>query len=463
MDSTTTSQTYQPLPFREKFGWAIGDLGQNLIIQTVSTYLLFFYTNVYGLPAADAATMFLVVRMIDAINDPIVGTFIDKHNTPWGKYRGYLLITSIPLAVMATLCFYVPNFGSVGKLVYAYVTYVGMSLIYTTVNIPYGSLNAAMTRNNEELISMNSMRMFLAQIGGILVTFGIPIFVKLYSGGYYSGDHAKKGWFLTMMSYGILAAAILLFTFSQTKEHIHMDTSDQADIKVSDLFHQLKINHPLQILAAFFIVTFGLMSVTGAVGAYYMTYNANDPDLMKWYNLVGLLPIFIVLPIQPIISKKFGTQALMQTSLAMSIVGSFMMFAVPATNIPLTFIGHAVQNCGILFAETYEWALVPQTITYGEWKTGKRENGIVNAIVGFFFKFGMALGGIIPGYVLSAFGFVANQTQTAHSLWGIKLLTTIVPVILTVLAMFVFHFYRLTNEKVEQLNQEIVARRAKKD
>ncbi|MGM9891328.1 glycoside-pentoside-hexuronide (GPH):cation symporter [Limosilactobacillus sp.] len=462
MSNSNTSLANGPLPFHEKFGWAIGDLGQNLIIQTVSTYLLFFYTNVYGLPAADAATMFLVVRMIDAINDPIVGTFVDKHNTKWGKYRGYLLITSIPLAIMATLCFYVPNFGSVGKLVYAYVTYVGMSLIYTTVNIPYGSLNASMTRNNQELISMNSLRMFLAQIGGILVTFGIPIFVKLYSGGYYSGVHAEKGWFLTMMSYGVLAAVILLFTFSQSIEHIHMDTTDEANIKVSDLFRQLKINHPLQILATFFIITFGLMSVTGAVGAYYMTYNANNPDLMKWYNLIGLLPIFIVLPIQPKISKKFGTQALMQTSLIISILGSLMMFCTPATNLFMTFAGHALQNCGILFAETYEWALVPQTITYGEWKTGKRENGIVNAIVGFFFKFGMALGGIIPGYVLAAFGFVANQTQTAHSLFGIKLLTTIIPVILTVLAMVVFHFYRLTNEKVEKLNQEIIQRKATK-
>ncbi|WP_367341310.1 glycoside-pentoside-hexuronide (GPH):cation symporter [Limosilactobacillus sp.] len=447
------------LPFRERFGWSIGDLGQNLIIQTISTYLLFFYTNVYGLPAADAATMFLVVRMIDAINDPIVGTFVDGHNTRWGKYRGYLLITTIPLAIMATLCFIVPNFGSVGKLVYAYVTYVGMSLLYTTVNIPYGSLNAAMTRNNSELISMNSMRMFLAQIGGILVTFGIPVFVKLYSGGYYSGVKAQRGWFLTMLSYAVLAAVILLFTFSQSVEHIHMDTTQSANIKVRDLFRQLKLNHPLQILAGFFIVTFGLMSVTGAVGAYYMTYNANDPDLMKWYNLIGLLPIFIVLPLQPKISKKFGTQALMQTSLLVSIIGSVMMFLSPATNIALTFIGHALQNSGILFAETYEWALVPQTITYGEWKTGRRENGIVNAIVGFFFKFGMALGGIIPGYVLSAFGFAAGQTQTAHSLLGIKILATIVPIILTVLAMIVFYFYRLTNEKVEQLNREIEARK----
>lgn len=144
MDSASKAleKTDVKLPWREKFGWATGDFAQNLIYTTISTYLLFFYTNVYGLPAADAATMFLVVRLIDAINDPIVGTIVDKHTTRWGKYRGWLLYMSIPLAVLAMLCFHVPNVGAMGKLVYAYVTYVGLSVIYTTVNIPYGSLNA---------------------------------------------------------------------------------------------------------------------------------------------------------------------------------------------------------------------------------------------------------------------------------------------------------------------------------
>ena len=155
MQNQALNATDIKLPWRQKFGWATGDFAQNLIYTTISTYLLFFYTNVYGLPAADAATMFLIVRLIDAINDPIVGTFIDKHTTRFGKYRGYLLYMGLPLAVLAMLCFYVPDFSQMGKLVYAYVTYVGLSVIYTTVNIPYGSLNAAMTRNNKELVSMS--------------------------------------------------------------------------------------------------------------------------------------------------------------------------------------------------------------------------------------------------------------------------------------------------------------------
>lgn len=450
------------LPFRERFGWATGDFAQNLIYNTVSTYLLFFYTDVYGLSPAAAATMFLVVRLVDAINDPIIGTLVDKHTTRWGKYRGWLVITSVPLAIMAILCFYVPSFGSVGKLIYAYVTYVGMSLIYTTVNIPYGSMNAAMTRDNQELIGMNSLRMFLANLGGLVVSFGIPIFVKMFSGGYYSGVHARIGWFLTMSAYGIVGALILIFCFSQTKEHIHMDDEQQASVKVTDLVHQLVINGPLRVLALAFILNFALTSIINSVGSYYMTYNAGDAGLMQWYNLFGLLPVFVVVPITPWMNRKMGAKKLMEFALSIAVIGSLIMFFVPATNVPMTFFGRMVQTAGIYLAGTFQWGLIPQAITYGEWKSGKRENGIINAVIGFFFKFGMAMGGVVPGFVLAGFGFVANHQQNASSLLGIKLTATIIPLVIVVLSMIVFAFYSLTDEKLDKMNEEILERKAEK-
>lgn len=460
MNNQATVDTDVRLPWRQKFGWATGDFAQNLIYTTISTYLLFFYTNVYGLPAADAATMFLVVRLIDAINDPIVGTFIDKHTTRFGKYRGYLLYMGIPLAIMAMLCFYVPNFDQMGKLIYAYVTYVGLSVIYTTVNVPYGSLNAAMTRNNQELVSMSSIRMVLANLGSLAVSFGVPVFVKLFSGGHYTGDASKAGWFFTMVLYGLAGALVLIFCFSQSVERIQMPADTEASVSVGDLFHQLKVNQPLRTLAIFFIITFGLMSIVNSVGAYYMTYNAHNPGLMQWYNLLGTLPAFITVPLTPWLNRKLGTQKLMQGSLLVVVIGFLIMFLVPATNITWTFIGRTIEAAGVTLSTGFQWALVPQAITYGEWKTGKRENGIVNAIVGFFFKFGMALGGVVPGYVLAAFGFVANHQQTARSLFGIRMTTTIIPIIVTILAMIVFAFYRLTDEKVEKMNEEIQQRNA---
>lgn len=458
LQNVATNSADIKLSWQQKFGWATGDFAQNLIYTTISTYLLFFYTNVYGLPAVDAATMFLIVRLIDAINDPIVGTFIDKHTTRFGKYRGYLLYMGLPLAVMAILCFYVPDFSQLGKLIYAYVTYVGLSIIYTTVNIPYGSLNAAMTRNNKELVSMSSIRMFLANLGSLAVSFGVPVCVKLFSGGYYSGDASKTGWFLTMIVYGVVGALVLVFCFSQSTEHIKMSADTEATVSVGDLFHQLKINGPLRVLAIFFIITFGLMSVVNSVGAYYMTYNAHNAGLMQWYNLLGTIPAFITVPITPWLNRKLGTQVLMQGSLIIIIIGFLIMFLVPATDIFWTFTGRTIEAAGVTLSTGFQWALVPQVITYGEWKTGKRENGIINAIVGFFFKFGMALGGVIPGYVLAAYGFVANHQQTARSLFGIRMTTTIIPIIVTIFAMIVFAFYKLTDEKIEKMNNEIQRR-----
>jgi len=458
LQNVATNSADIKLSWQQKFGWATGDFAQNLIYTTISTYLLFFYTNVYGLPAVDAATMFLIVRLIDAINDPIVGTFIDKHTTRFGKYRGYLLYMGLPLAVMAILCFYVPDFSQLGKLIYAYVTYVGLSIIYTTVNIPYGSLNAAMTRNNKELVSMSSIRMFLANLGSLAVSFGVPVCVKLFSDGYYSGDASKTGWFLTMIVYGVVGALVLVFCFSQSTEHIKMSADTEATVSVGDLFHQLKINGPLRVLAIFFIITFGLMSVVNSVGAYYMTYNAHNAGLMQWYNLLGTIPAFITVPITPWLNRKLGTQVLMQGSLIIIIIGFLIMFLVPATDIFWTFTGRTIEAVGVTLSTGFQWALVPQVITYGEWKTGKRENGIINAIVGFFFKFGMALGGVIPGYVLAAYGFVANHQQTARSLFGIRMTTTIIPIIVTIFAMIVFAFYKLTDEKIEKMNNEIQRR-----
>lgn len=241
-----------------------------------------------------------------------------------------------------------------------------------------------------------------------------------------------------------------------------MDEDQQSDVKVMDLVHQLVINGPLRVLALAFILNFALTSIINSVGTYYMTYNAGNAGLMQWYNLCGMLPVFIVVPLTPWLNRKLGAKKLMEFALSIAVIGSLMMFFVPAKNILLTFIGRMIQTAGIYLAGTFQWGLVPQAITYGEWKSGKRENGIINAVIGFFFKFGMAMGGVVPGFVLAGFGFVANHQQTASSLLGIKLTTTIIPLVLVILSMITFAFYSLTDEKIDKMNKEIVERKAAK-
>ncbi|MDE6402503.1 MAG: MFS transporter, partial [Muribaculaceae bacterium] len=157
-------------------GFGSGDLAQNLIYQTISMYLLFFYTNVYGLDPAVTAVMFLIVRIIDVIWDPLVGTFVDRHNPRLGKYRSYLILGGIPLTGFAILCFW--N-GFSGSLLYAYITYVGLSMCYTLVNVPYGALNASLTRDTSQITKLTSVRMFMANLGGLAVSAGVPIVIAL--------------------------------------------------------------------------------------------------------------------------------------------------------------------------------------------------------------------------------------------------------------------------------------------
>lgn len=178
-DATAELEGFYKLSWLQRIGFGSGDLAQNLIYQTISMYLLFFYTDIYGLDPGVAATMFLVVRLVDVLWDPLVGTFVDKNTPRWGKYRSYLLLAGIPLTVLAILCFW--N-GFSGNLIYAYVTYVGMSMCYTLINVPYGALNSSLTRDTNEITILTSVRMFMANVGGLAVSAGVPIIVALMAG-----------------------------------------------------------------------------------------------------------------------------------------------------------------------------------------------------------------------------------------------------------------------------------------
>lgn len=435
----------------EKVGYASGDLACNLIYATVSTYLLFFYTDVFGISAAAAGTMFLVVRIFDAINDPIIGSIVDRTNTRYGRFRPYLLYSAVPFAILAILCFTTPDFNQWGKLVYAYVTYTLLTVVYTFINVPYGALTSAITRDNDEVVSLTSVRMIFANIGGLIVSFFVP-FLSSYIGD-MTNDSAL-GWQITMGIMGVVGTILILFTFKSTKERVKVVESS-VKIKPTDIFEQLRVNRPLVVLSIFFIIIFGVNSIINSVGIYYVTYNMESPDLVKWYGLIGTLPAFAILPFIPWLNRKLGKKKLLYISLAVTIVGLLGILVTPPTLIWVILVFRLIAAAGALTAGGFMWALIPETIEYGEYKTGKRMGGLIYAIVGFFFKFGMALGGIIPGLVLTQFGYVANQVQTQTSLTGILITTTVVPIILLVLAMIDIKFYNIDDKTYKIVVREL--------
>ncbi len=447
-------------------GFGSGDLAQNLIYQTISMYLLFFYTNVYGLDPSVAAVMFLIVRIIDVIWDPIVGTFVDKHDPKLGKYRSYLILGGIPLTGFAILCFW--N-GFSGSLLYAYITYVGLSMCYTLVNVPYGALNASLTRDTSQITKLTSVRMFMANLGGLAVGMGIPIILKIFDPAETSDMSMHDGaWLATMTIYGLIGLALLFFCFFQCRERVVMDKSATENVKVSDLWMEFVHNRPLRILAFFFITAFGMMAISNSAGAYYMNYNIHGTatELSVFMGL-GSLPAFIFMPLIPAIKKWVGKRGMFNVFLITAIVGMAMLYVVSIvdslkSHIWLIYVAQFIKSTGVVVATGYMWALVPEVISYGEYTHGRRISGIVNALTGIFYKAGMALGGVVPGLVLAFVGFdseAVNQTPFVQQ--GILWLIAVIPVILLFLAMFIISKYELDDNRIDEINRVIEERHHK--
>ena len=450
----------------QRIGFGSGDLAQNLIYQTVCMYLLIFYTNVFGIPAASVGIMFLIVRIIDVIWDPVVGAFVDKHNPKMGKYRSYLILGGIPLTGFAILCFW--N-GFSGSLLYAYITYVGLSICYTLINVPYGALNASLTRDTDEITKLTSARMFLANLGGFAVAFGIPVIVKLLSpNGQINSPESANAWFITMTIYAIAGLALLIFCYTQTKERVVMDEKNTENVKVSDLWKEFVHNKPLRILALFFITAFAMMAIGNSAGSFYMIYNVHAPDMMPYFMALGSIPAFIFMPMVPAIKRAIGKKQMFYFFLSVAIFGMVMLYAISVipmlkTQIWLVFVAQFVKSTGIIVATGYMWALVPEVISYGEYTTGKRISGIVNALTGIFFKAGMALGGVVPGLILAFVAFDEKNavSQSAFAEQGILWLVAVIPALLLILAMFIISKYELTDERIDRINLEIEERSKK--
>ena len=457
------------LTWRERISFCSGDLAQNIIYQTVSIWLLFYYTNVYGLSPSVAAVMFLVVRIVDVIWDPCVGVFIDKSNPRWGKYRSWLLLSGVPLAGFAMLCFW--N-GFSGSLFYAYVTYIGLSMCNTLVNVPYGALNSSLTRDTNEITILTSVRMIFNNFAALLVKT-LPLVIAFFAPkvldeetgemvAQYNTPEAGNAWFITMSIFALVGLALLVYCFLETKEKVVMDKESSHEVKVSDVWMEFVRNKPLRILAFFFIISFTMMSVSNAADSYFMSYNIGaDTFMTTVFMWLGTIPAFIFMPLLPYIKRKIGKKGMFNIFLAIAVIGMVMMYvfvSIPSTRSQfwLLCIAQFTKSSGILVATGYMWALVPEVVTYGEYTTGRRIAAIVNAITCLFLKAGMALGGVIPGFVLAIVGFDAQaKSQSLLAEQGILWLVTIIPALLLILGMFIISKYELSDEKMDEINKAI--------
>lgn len=336
-----------------------------------------------------------------------------------------------------------------------------MTLLYTFINVPYGALNSALTRDTNEITILTSVRMFLANCGGLAVGSGLPLLIAFFTDEQAEGlPKDPKAWFITMSIYGVIGLLLLFFCFSQCKERVVMDAKESENVKVSDLVVEFVRNRPLRVIAFFFITAFAMMSIGNAAGAYFVNSNLHGtPEQLSLFMGLGSAPAFIFMPLVPAIKRAIGKRNMFYAFLTIAIIGMVALYIVAKMenpNMTLIYIAQFIKSTGVIVATGYMWALVPEVISYGEYTSGKRIAGIVNALTGLFFKAGMTLGSVVAPAVLAYVAYnkeTVEQTPIAQE--GILWLVCVIPAILLAVAMIIISQYELTDEKIDEINKAI--------
>lgn len=457
----------EKLSLKEKIGFSLGDTASNIYFQTFIIFLLNFYTDVFGLPAAAVGTMFLITRIFDAINDPIMGTIADRVNTRYGKFRPFIIFFAVPMAVMGVLTFTTPDFDSAGKLIYAYVTYNLLMVMYTIVNVPYSALMGVITPNSMERTELSSFRFVAAFVGGLIVQ-GSTIYLVQYFGN----GNDKVGWQWAMGCLGALAVILLFITFITTKERVSPPKDQSREIKkdLRDLFS----NKPWLLIAGATVFQLIFIVMRSSSIVYYFKYYILDQKLELFgysidlpfalftssFLLTGTIFNILGAILTKWISNKFDKKNTYVTCLFISAVGSALFFFLEPQNVVLIYL----LNIFISFAwgpvSVLQWAMYTDTADYGEWKNERRATGLLMAASLFALKLGLTLGGAIVGWVLAYYGFVANQAQTQETISGIILLMSVFPAVFGIIGGLLMLYYPLTNKTMIKIEEDLTARRA---
>jgi glucuronide carrier protein len=441
------------LTLRSYFGYAAGDLANNLAFSLQALFLLIYYTNVVGLNPAPIATMFLVVRVWDAFADLAAGRLVDITNTRWGKFRPYLLFASLPLLLSSIALFTVPDFDSTtAKYIYAYVTYALLGFLYSLTNIPFGSLATAMTQDPVERSRLGIWRS-VGPIIGILVLVVViaPQITR------YRTEPERLQSFLTIVTivFAVVGYALYLFCFSSCKEQVAHDTKP---VTIKETVATVRQNRPLLILCVS-----NLVFLTGIFGlqasqAYFATYILGNSSQLIWMVLATSVSTFVAVPVVPRFVARIGKKNTFLIGAAGLVVMGTWIFFMPVDLlvVVISFFAFGLfQNLSMSLLFAFE----ADAVEFGEYKTGKRTEGATYAIYSFFRKVSQAVAGAVAGYALAFGGFVARAPeQSDTALLSIRGLVGLGPAIFALLGALIFLAYPLTDIRFREIVRELHAR-----
>ncbi|WP_405424164.1 MFS transporter [Pantoea stewartii] len=442
------------LKTKEKLGYGIGDAASSMVWQTATLFLAYFYTDVFGLPAAIMGTMFLVVRLADAFVDPCIGALVDRTRTRHGRFRPWLMWFAIPFGVSCLITFYVPDAGPTAKIVYACVTYAILSFIYSAVNVPYCAMPGALTLDPRERHSLQSWRFACAFIGGLVVTvIGLPL-VELLG----QGDKAK-GYLYAMGLMGFLGVVLIYCCFFMTRER-YLPHNDTAGSMWSDL-KLLAKNNQWRIIIIFNILLLTAVVTRGSSTLYYMNYVLRRPDLVFTFIVTGMIAALCGAFLSERILGKFDRIRAYQVCLVSFVFFLTVIYLIPPSQvwliIGLNIVFGFVQN----LTTPVQWNMFSDVVDYEEHRSGRRLDGLVFSTALFAIKFGLAMGGAVVGWILGLVhyqpGVAAKSPQVITT---INLMHNIIPGVLFIAMLLLLFFYQLNSPRVNAIAEALAVKRA---
>jgi sugar (glycoside-pentoside-hexuronide) transporter len=443
----------QKLSIGEKTGYALGDMAANFIFQAMLALQLDFYTHTFGLTAAQAGTLFLVVGLGVACFNPVMGMIADRTKSKWGKFRPWLLWTAVPFGIISVLTFTTPQLSPGAKIIYAWTTYILLRMIYTVNNVPYASLTAVMTQDPDERTSISSYRQFAANTAGFIVQSLAVLMVAFFGRG-----NDARGYQLTMGLLSVLSVVFFIIAFFATKERIQPDPQQKTSLgqDLSDLFS----SRPWVVLFLVTLFYFSAILVRGNVMLPYFRFVAGNANLFAWFNGFGLAALLLGVSLSTAVSVRVGKRELFIASMILTGIFAVALYVIPPHATYVIIAVEVLRQFSFGLSGPILWAMMGDVADYGEWETGRRATATVTAGIVFALWAGLALGGAIAGWLLSGYGFVSQAVaQTAHTQSGIVLTASIYAGLFFLAAAACLFLYPLTSEKNRSIANDLAERR----
>ena len=452
-----------PLRLREKVGYGLGDMASNFYNGFFGIFLLYYYTDVWGISPAAAGTMFLVTKILDAVTDPAMGLIADRTQTRWGKYRPYLLWMAIPYALLGYLLFLGPDLSQTGKLIFAYVSYSLVMLAFTAINVPFSALLAVIHPSTKEREKATQWRFILASLGTLSVGAMTKPLVEALGGG-----DELLGFRLTIILFAVASVVLFLITFAATRERI---TPRREGGSISRDFRVLLKNVSWIVLAVSgILVVIGLIARISSAAFYLKYYVPSGEAAGLWWMdrtslliTLGFVGQLFGAMLTPTFLRVFDKRSLMifMCALNASVLAGCYFVAPDLYWIITAFHIASIFCFGVII--TLLFAMYTDCAEYGEWVSGTNSAGLTVSASMFSLKTGSAVGSAVPAFILAGFGFVANGVQTPEAIQGIRLMFNVVPAIFFAAASALIVLYKLDGSTVKRIERDLLTRRAGTD